>query len=57
MGVSLMKLEQPRETLIPYHARMDPEARLEKIKDRTMSIDGLPVRPPTRVARFPGREE
>lgn len=56
-GVPLMTLERPRETLIQYHARQDPEQRLEKIKDRTTSIDGLPVRPPTRVARFPGSAE
>ena len=56
-GVPMMTFERPRETLIQYHARQDPVQRLEKIKDRTKSIDGLPVRPPTRVARFPDSAE
>lgn len=51
-GVPLMTLERPRETLVRYHEKFDPVERLEKIKDRTASIDGLPVRPPRRVARF-----
>lgn len=52
-GVPLMTFNRERETLIQYHARFDPHERLEKIKDRKRSIDGLPVSPPTRVARFP----
>jgi Pyridoxamine 5'-phosphate oxidase len=51
-GVPLMTLERERTTLVKYHASSDPEERLEKIKDRTRSIDGLPIRAPTRVARF-----
>jgi len=56
-GVPLMKLDRPRETLEKYHAQMDPEQRLEKIRDRTRSIDGLPVRPARKVARFPNRAD
>jgi hypothetical protein len=51
-GVPFMKLERERQTLAKYHAADDPVKRLEKIKDRTRSIDGLPVTVPTEVARF-----
>lgn len=51
-GVPLMAFAGERETLVRYHASIDPQARLEKIKDRKQSIDGLPVTPPARVARF-----
>ncbi len=43
-GVPVMTLDRERETLVKYHAGMKPEERLEMIKDRTQSIDGLPVR-------------
>jgi Pyridoxamine 5'-phosphate oxidase len=51
-GVPIMTLERERTTLTKYHASGDPEERLEKVKDRTKSIDGLPIRAPTQVARF-----
>jgi hypothetical protein len=43
-GVPFMAFEKERQTLSKYHAQDDPAARLEKIKGRTTSIDGLPVR-------------
>ncbi len=48
-GVPFMALEKERHTLTKYHAAEDPAERLEKIKDRTKSIDGLPVRVQTRM--------
>ncbi|MBR0553044.1 pyridoxamine 5'-phosphate oxidase family protein [Stakelama marina] len=48
-GVPLMTLERERPTLIKYHAGQSDEDRLEKWSGRTVSIDGLPVRVPTRV--------
>lgn len=43
-GVPLMTLEAERPTLSKYHAQQDPVARMEKIRTRTKSIDGLPLR-------------
>lgn len=43
-GVPLMTFDRGRQTLSKYHAAQDPAERLERIKDRTSSIDGLPVR-------------
>ena len=43
-GVPFMTFERERETLSRYHAAQDPVERLEKIADRTRSIDGLPLR-------------
>ncbi len=43
-GVPFMAMERERDTLTKYHAADDPVERLEKIKKRTHSIDGLPVR-------------
>ncbi len=43
-GVPYMSFDQERETLAKYHRQSDPTERLEKIKDRTSSIDGLPLR-------------
>lgn len=43
-GVPRMTLESERETLVKYHAQQDPAKRLAKIADRTVSIDGLPLR-------------
>lgn len=43
-GVPRMKLEDERETLAKYHARLEPQDRLAKIAKRTKSIDGLPLR-------------
>ncbi len=51
-GVPHMTLERERQTLSKYHAKDDPVARLELMKDRRKSIDGLPVTIPTEVARF-----
>ena len=43
-GVPFMTFDRERQTLSKYHAADDPAARLEKLKGRTSSIDGLPVR-------------
>ena len=43
-GVPFMTFDRERATLSKYHAADDPVARLEKMKGRTSSIDGLPVR-------------
>jgi hypothetical protein len=51
-GVPFMAFERERQTLSKYHAQQDPAERLEKVKARTRSIDGLPVTPPSRVAEF-----
>jgi hypothetical protein len=51
-GVPFLAFERERQTLSKYHARQDPVARLEKVKARTRSIDGLPVTPPSRLAEF-----
>ena len=52
-GVPFMTLERERETLARYHTGMDPAERLARVQERTRSIDGLPVQPPTQIARFP----
>lgn len=46
-GVPKMKLDAERQTLRKAHAQDDPAERLRKYQDRTRSIDGLPVRPPS----------
>ena len=51
-GVPHMTFERERETLSKYHAQQDQQARLEKVRARTRSIDGLPVTPPDRVPSF-----
>jgi hypothetical protein len=42
-----MAFEAERPTLSKYHRQDDPVARLEKMRERDRSIDGLPVRPAT----------
>jgi Pyridoxamine 5'-phosphate oxidase len=51
-GVPFMTLEQERQTLVKYHAGIDPVERLAVVQGRTHSIDGLPVRVQGEVARF-----
>lgn len=51
-GVPFMAFDRERDTLSRYHAQQDQVARLEKVKSRTRSIDGLPVTPPDRVPEF-----
>ncbi len=51
-GVPFMQFDRERDTLSKYHAQTDQQARLERVKSRTHSIDGLPVTPQDRVARF-----
>lgn len=51
-GVPHMAFERERQTLSKYHAQQDPVARLDKVRTRTRSIDGLPVTPPDRVPTF-----
>jgi len=51
-GVPFMAFERERQTLSKYHAADDPVARIEKVKGRTRSIDGLPIKVPTKVAEF-----
>ncbi len=46
-GVPFMAFEAERPTLSKYHRQDDPVARLEKMRERDTSIDGLPVRPAT----------
>jgi hypothetical protein len=48
-GVPFMRFDRERTTLSRYHAAVSEQDRLDKIKDRTRSIDGLPVRLQTRV--------
>lgn len=43
-GVPQMTLERERPTLLKYHRQQDPDARLERLAERTTSIDGLPQR-------------
>lgn len=43
-GVPRMTLEAERQTLVKFHAQQDPVERLERIRMRDRSIDGLPVR-------------
>jgi Pyridoxamine 5'-phosphate oxidase len=49
-GVPFMTFDRERETLNKAHTQMSREDYREKIKDRTASIDGLPV---TLQTRFP----
>lgn len=48
-GVPLMTFDRERQTLKRYHAAIPEAERLERIKNRTKSIDGLPVRLQSRV--------
>ncbi|WEJ99015.1 MAG: pyridoxamine 5'-phosphate oxidase family protein [Candidatus Sphingomonas phytovorans] len=50
-GVPHMSFDRERETLSKYHAKSSDEERFGKYARRTRSIDGLPVRNPTRAAR------
>jgi Pyridoxamine 5'-phosphate oxidase len=43
-GVPFLSFERERQTLSKYHVAQDPVERLEKVAERTKSIDGLPVR-------------
>jgi hypothetical protein len=47
-GVPMMELQTERETLQKYHRQADPVLWVEKFKERTQSIDGLPTRPTDR---------
>jgi hypothetical protein len=47
-GVPVLRLDHERNTLVKYHAQEDPAIWAAKYKDRTRSIDGLPVRPTDR---------
>ncbi len=51
-GVPFMAFERERQTLSKYHAAEDPLVRIEKVRGRIKSIDGLPVTVPTIVAEF-----
>jgi hypothetical protein len=51
-GVPRMMLDRERETLVKYHAQIDPDERLAKIAGRTQSIDGLPVRAQSAMPAF-----
>lgn len=44
-GVPYMAYERERETLSKYHRQVDPVERMEVIRSRTKSIDGLPTTP------------
>ena len=48
-GVPYMRFERERQTLSKYHETHGDEVRFAKYAVRTKSIDGLPVRNPTRV--------
>lgn len=48
-GVPYMAFERERDTLNKYHAGSDDATRFGKYAIRTHSIDGLPVRSPTRA--------
>ncbi|MDG2533572.1 pyridoxamine 5'-phosphate oxidase family protein [Sphingomonas sp. HITSZ_GF] len=50
-GVPHMHLERERDTLNKYNLSQGREARFAKYAVRTHSIDGLPVRTPTREPR------
>lgn len=43
-GVPRMTLDKERQTLVKYHAQMDPTERMATIAGRDRSIDGLPQR-------------
>ncbi|MFZ5726575.1 MAG: pyridoxamine 5'-phosphate oxidase family protein [Pseudomonadota bacterium] len=47
-GVPMMELQAERETLQKYHRQADPVLWVEKFRERTKSIDGLPTRPTDR---------
>ncbi len=51
-GVPFLTFDRERQTLSKYHRADDPEKRLRKLAKRTESIDGLPVRPQTRLPWF-----
>ncbi|WP_426165869.1 pyridoxamine 5'-phosphate oxidase family protein [Sandarakinorhabdus sp. DWP1-3-1] len=48
-GVPEMALKAERQTLRKFHAQEEPAARLAKYAVRDRSIDGLPVRSPSRL--------
>ncbi|QNQ09134.1 pyridoxamine 5'-phosphate oxidase family protein [Sphingomonas alpina] len=50
-GVPYMTFERERQTLVKYHAGSSDAERFGKYAKRTTSIDGLPVRNPTVMAR------
>ncbi|MFA6116477.1 MAG: pyridoxamine 5'-phosphate oxidase family protein [Sphingomonas sp.] len=50
-GVPHMSFERERDTLSKYHVTSSDEERFGKYARRTHSIDGLPVRNPTRAAQ------
>jgi hypothetical protein len=52
-GVPFMTFDRERETLSKAHRNYGPGEYLEKIKTRTRSIDGLPVRLQTKVLDVP----
>jgi hypothetical protein len=52
-GVPHLSFERERQTLSKYHAAQDPDDRLDKIRDRTASIDGLPIRVQTMFPSWP----
>lgn len=47
-GVPMMELQHERDTLQKYHRQADRDLWVEKFKERTQSIDGLPTRPTDR---------
>lgn len=47
-GVPLMHVDRARDTLVKAHENADGAAWVEKVQERTRSIDGLPVRPTDR---------
>ncbi len=47
-GVPVMAVDHERRTLVKYHAKFSPDEWVDRLSDRTTSIDGLPVRPPER---------
>ena len=47
-GVPMMELQHERDTLQKYHRQADRALWVEKFKERTQSIDGLPTRPTDR---------
>lgn len=51
-GIPFMRFERERETLTKAHAKLSDVDRLDKWRDRTTSIDGLPVRVPTAIPSF-----
>ncbi|MBO9696956.1 MAG: pyridoxamine 5'-phosphate oxidase family protein [Sphingopyxis sp.] len=47
-GVPMMELQHERDTLQKYHRQADRALWVEKFRERTKSIDGLPTRPTDR---------